>query len=111
MFGLQLNQVLPVNTTWGTINDEQDIETWLSKADKYYALDYCYFIGYAPFVYTPEVKEYITRYNLLKNHGIKSYSEFFEDLPAKWIDVLDFMEQEISEAMKEKQRQDKMKNG
>ncbi len=108
---MQLQNELPIQTTWGLIETEHDIDKWLKGADKYYAQDYCYFIAYAPYVFTPEVKEYITRYNMLKNHGIKSYSDDFEGLPAKWVDILDFIEQEITVAMKEKQRQDKMKNG
>ena len=66
------------------------------------AVDYMTFIRHSPPIYTEEIGEYLMRYRMLNQHNIYSYGNVFDDLPAKWVDVLTIMESEIPKAEKAK---------
>ena len=44
---------------------------------------------------------------MLKNYKFYSYSQNLDELPAKWIDVITLIDEELMKAQKEKERLDK----
>jgi len=93
-------QRFPLDTQIGNFNNESQVEAWLLTQDdsKVMSIDYMTFIKHSSLIYTPEINEYIMRYNLLKNHNIHSYGNVLDDLPAKWVDVLNLLESEYHKA-------------
>ena len=51
-------------------------------------------------VFTEEINEWISRYNLLKNYGISSYGNVYENMPAKWIDILQTIDSNITKSIR-----------
>jgi hypothetical protein len=55
-------------------------------------------------VFTPEINEWIHRYNMLKNNNVHSYGSLYDELPAKWVDILSLVENNYQKAMKAKNK-------
>jgi len=51
-------------------------------------------------VYTEEVNDWIGRYNMLKNYSITSYEKHYDDMPAKWVDILHIIDSNLNKARK-----------
>jgi len=98
----------PIQTQIGTYNNDADLDAFLAARNDSAILAYDYsLIAYAPYIYTPEITEYLTRYKMQKNHGLQSYGNRFEDVPAVWVDVLGLIDAEIEKAMEEKRNRQK----
>ncbi len=94
----------PLDTQIGTFENEQDVEQWLfANGDPF---DYGYLIKASQVIYTPQVQEYLIRYKMQKQYNIFSYSQNFDDIPADWIDILNWIDVCMNEAIDEKQRLD-----
>lgn len=81
---------------------DEDIDKWLIDDGNVHS--YCALIKSESYIFTPQIQEYLIRYKMQNNFGITSYSSSFEEVPARWIDMLNFIETEIQSASKEKQR-------
>ena len=95
----------PINTQVGIFNDDDDLQIWLNNGEPF---DYC-LIRHAPFIYTPFISEILQRYNYLKK-GIYSFSNIFDELPNWWIEAIEYIDSQMPEIIKEKQRIEKAKN-
>ena len=51
-------------------------------------------------VFTKEINEWINRYNMLKNFHITSYGRHYDDLPAKWADILTIIDSNVMKSTK-----------
>jgi len=95
----------PMSTQIGRFDNEQEVEHWLLiNEDNGYPHEYAATIKAAQVIYTPQIAEYLLRYQMQKNYNIYSYSQIFDEIPADWIDLLPFMDMTIAEALKEKER-------
>ena len=100
----------PIDTQIGTFKNEHDLELWLNdqwihnnKVVEFLPIDYC-LIKHSPFIYTDNIQEILNRYSLFKNYGVISFSNNYDEMPAKWIDALTLIDIELSKAQKEKSR-------
>jgi len=50
-------------------------------------------------IYTPELSNYLQRYTMLSKFHIQSYGVVYDDLPNKWIEVLNVIDYEVANAM------------
>lgn len=96
----------PIQTPYGTYATEQELDLYLARTDLSAELyhDYAAFIYHEPYIFTTEVRDFIQRYNLLKNHGIYSYSQNLDEMPAKWVDVILLIDSEYITASKDKEQ-------
>jgi hypothetical protein len=95
----------PLQTQIGTFENEQDVEQWiLTNQDTAYPFDYGYLIKASQVIYSPEIEEYLVRYKMQKEYNIFSYSQNFDEIPADWIDMLNYMDVCVNEALEEKKR-------
>ncbi len=93
----------PIHTQIGTFNNGQDIDAWLSaQTSEYYPQEYCATIKSHSYIYNDFVEEQLLRYKYLREFGIVSYSNVFDELPAVWIDTLTLMDAEIKKATEAK---------
>ena len=94
-------QSFPLDTQIGKFNNESEVEEWLLAQDdtQVMSIDYLTFIRHSSLIFTPEINEYIMRYNLLKNHNIHSYGNVLDELPGRWVDALNIMESEYHKAL------------
>jgi hypothetical protein len=95
----------PIQTPYGTFT-EDELEKFVARTDLSGELyhDYAAFVYHEPFIFTTEVRDFIQRYNLLKNHGIYSYSQNLDELPAKWVDVILLIDCEYQKATEDKKQ-------
>ena len=91
----------PIETQIGTFQNEEDLDRWLLKSDDSveYAYDYCCFVQHASYIYTSFVAIILNRFQLFQK-GIQSFGDIYEDLPAWWVDVINFMPEEIEKVTK-----------
>ena len=98
----------PIKSQIGIFNHEKEIEEYVMKKNSSAGLFFSYMlINEDSFIYTNDVNEYLMRYNMLKNYKFYSYSQNLDELPAKWIDVITLIDEELMKTQKEKERLDK----
>jgi hypothetical protein len=82
-----------------------DIDRWvLSQNHEYYPHEYCALIKCEKYIFTPAIQEYLLRYKMQANFNIYSYSNNFDEIPSRWISMLNYIDNEINAARKERQR-------
>ena len=98
----------PIDIQIGTFQNENDIELWMNnqwhfnnEIIEFTPIDYC-LIQHSPFIYTESIDDIITRYSLFKTHGIISFSNNYDEMPAKWIDILNLIDIELNKAREQK---------
>ena len=86
----------PVQAIDGTIlNNNEDLEKWFANWNEqypgiYYA-DFSASVAQWNFIYDNNIKEWLMRYKLHNKNNIHSFASLFEDLPAKWVDLISFI--------------------
>ena len=103
MYGYKLEiKEFPLKTQLGIFHNEQEIEAWLLEQDRsdIFGIDYA-LIGHAPVIFTPFVEEALARYNFTQK-GHPSYTLLFDDLPARWVETMTFIDSEIAKATRSK---------
>jgi len=95
----------PLDTQIGHFENEQDVEKWLlEQKEPDYPHEYGHLIKATQVIYSPKIEEYLIRYKMQKAYNMYSYSQNFDEVPAEWIDLLNWMDICTDEALKEKQR-------
>ena len=104
---------LPVTTQLGVFHNDEELASWLTYQNdsSIYAYDYIKLICNPDFIYTNFTNEVLTRYALFKNYNVYSYSNKFEELPARWIDMLGILDSEYNKAMEVWKRLQTQKSG
>jgi len=91
------------------INSDEELESWFVNWETAhpvtYYLDFS-LVGRWKYIFDYDIDEWIMRYNLLKSNNINSYSNLFDDLPAIWVEVLSFINNEFSLAMEHRKNGD-----
>lgn len=94
-----------MNTQIGIFHNEKEIDRWLLTQDKSHIMAWDYsLIGHAPYIFTDHTNEVLTRYNLLKNYQVYSFSQNFDDLPAWWIETISLIDTEMQKAIEDKKK-------
>ena len=103
---MTLNEVeYPLDTQIGVFNDPSEVETWLIKNTEIgFPHDYATLIKDSRIIYTPLIQEYLLRYKMQKQYNIYSYSQNFESIPGEWIEILNYIDHCVQEALEEKKR-------
>ena len=101
----------PLYTQIGTFYSRDEIRKWLSDSTQrlIYCEDYAYFIKDTEFIYTPEISDIINRYQMQEN-GYVSFSNIYDELPAKWPDIVRIIKNTITEAGKVLMKRESQKN-
>ena len=92
----------------GAFYSKDEIRDYLSESTQrlVYCEDYCTFIKDAEYIFTPEISDLLSRYQMQEN-GYISYSKLYDDLPARWIEIIRVIKGTMVDAMKEQARRSK----
>jgi hypothetical protein len=81
----------PIKTQIGYFPNREGLEEWFEEWKPGTEIE-AYFdftlISDWKFIFTPDVEMCFSRHGMQNRFGVYSYSQRFDDLPAKWIDIL-----------------------